>query len=216
MHLSCISNDLLYIFSYLRRRFLHAMLKVLFLHGFFASGQCVPANALRDALAEKAVVLSPDLPLHPKEALAMIKQIISDEKPDILVGNSCGSFYAQMVASELGMPALLGNPHFRMTEFLKERIGEHLYKSPRKNGNQHFVIDEALIQEFEELEAIQFETWRPEIRDLIWGIFGEKDTLAHFEPLFLKYYNNSFHFPGGHTPTAEEVKEWYVPLVVKG
>ena len=192
------------------------MLKVLFLHGFFASGQCVPANVLRRALAEKAVVLSPDLPLHPKEALAMIKKLIADEKPDILVGNSCGSFYAQMVASELGMPALLGNPHFRMTEFLKERIGEHLYKAPRKNGNQHFVIDEALIQEFEELEAIQFETWRPEIRDLIWGIFGEKDTLAHFEPLFLKYYNNSFHFPGGHTPTAEEVERWYVPLVVRG
>ena len=58
MHLSCISNDLLYIFSYLRRRFLHAMLKVLFLHGFFASGQCVPANALRSALAGKAVVAS--------------------------------------------------------------------------------------------------------------------------------------------------------------
>lgn len=96
------------------------MLKVLFLHGFFASGQCVPAKALRSALAGKAEVLTPDLPLHPKEALAMIKQIITDEKPDILVGNSCGAFYAQMVASELGIPALLGNPHFQMTEFLKE------------------------------------------------------------------------------------------------
>jgi len=140
------------------------MRKVLFLHGFFASGQCVPANALRSALAGKAEVLTPDLPLHPKEALAMIKQIITDEKPDILVGNSCGAFYAQMVASELGIPALLGNPHFQMTEFLKERIGEHQYKAPRKNGNQNFVIDEALIQEFKELEAIQFDAWRPEIR----------------------------------------------------
>ena len=191
------------------------MRKVLFLHGFFASGQCVPANALRSALAGKAEVLTPDLPLHPKEALAMIKQIITDEKPDILVGNSCGAFYAQMVASELGIPALLGNPHFQMTEFLKERIGEHQYKAPRKNGNQIFVIDEALIQEFKELEAIQFDAWRPEIRDLIWGIFGERDTLAHFEQLFLKYYSHSFHFPGGHTPTAEEVKEWYVPKVME-
>jgi len=175
----------------------------------------VPANALRSALAGKAEVLTPDLPLHPKEALAMIKQIITDEKPDILVGNSCGAFYAQMVASELGIPALLGNPHFQMTEFLKERIGEHQYKAPRKNGNQNFVIDEALIQEFKELEAIQFDAWRPEIRDLIWGIFGERDTLAHFEQLFLKYYSHSFHFPGGHTPTAEEVERWYVPKVME-
>ena len=27
--------------------------------------------------------------------------------------------------------------------------------------------------------------------------------------------NNSFHFPGGHTPTEQEVKTWYVPLAKK-
>jgi hypothetical protein len=46
-------------------------------------------------------------------------------------------------------------------------------------------------------------------------LFGEQDTLAHFEPLFLEHYNHSFHFPGGHTPTEEEVRTWYVPLVEK-
>lgn len=49
----------------------------------------------------------------------------------------------------------------------------------------------------------------------IWGIFGEQDTLAHYKTQFLEYYNNAFDFPGGHTPTAEEVKTWYVPLVEK-
>ena len=191
------------------------MQKVLFLHGFFASGQCVPANALRDALDGKAVVLTPDLPLHPKEALAMIKKLIADEKPDILVGNSCGSFYAQMVASELGMPALLGNPHFQMTEFLKERIGEHQYKSPRKNGKQDFIIDSQLIAEFAKMEAHQFDNYHPDYKERIWGIFGEQDTLAHFEPLFLQYYSHTYHFPGGHTPTAEEVHQYYVPLIEK-
>jgi hypothetical protein len=43
-------------------------------------------------------------------------------------------------------------------------------------------------------------------------LFGEQDTLAHFEPLFLQHYTHSFHFPGNHTPTAEEVQKWYVPL----
>ena len=40
--------------------------KILFLHGFFASGSCI---ALRQAFVGKAEVLTPDLPLHPKEAL---------------------------------------------------------------------------------------------------------------------------------------------------
>ena len=150
--------------------------------------------------------------MHPKEAIGFIRELIDSEKPDLLIGNSCGSFYAQMVAPVVGIPALLGNPHFQMTEFLKQRIGEHQYKSPRKDGNQHFIIDEALKEEFAGLESIQFNNCNPDGRDRIWGLFGEKDTLAHFEPMFLEHYNNSFHFPGGHTPTSEEVHTWYVPL----
>ncbi|MBR5062418.1 MAG: hypothetical protein IKX24_09810 [Prevotella sp.] len=189
------------------------MKKILFLHGFFASGQCVPA--LREAFAEKAQVLTPDLPLQPREAMNLIKNICEREKPDLLVGNSCGSFYAQMMAPIVGVPALLGNPHFQMTEFLKQRIGEQEYKSPRQNGNQKFVIDDALIQEFAELEATQFNHCHPDYKDRIWGLFGEQDTLAHFEPFFLEHYSHSFHFPGGHTPTPDEVRCWYVPLIEK-
>lgn len=188
------------------------MKKILFLHGFFASGQCVPAMALRDAFYERAEVLSPDLPIHPKEAMDFIRGLIDSEAPTLLVGNSCGAFYAQMLAPIAGVPALLGNPHFKMTEFLKHRIGEHEYKAPRRDGNQKFVIDEALISEFAEVEAIQFDHISPESKDRVWGLFGEQDTLAHFEPLFLTHYNHSFHFPGAHTPTAEEVRRWYVPL----
>ena len=191
------------------------MKKILFLHGFYASGQCVPALALRDSFWGRAEVLTPDLPMHPKEAIGFIRELIDCEKPDLLVGNSCGSFYAQMVASTMGIPALLGNPHFRMTEFLKQRIGNHQYKSPRKDGKQDFTINEALIEEFAELEAIQFNDCNPCYKDRIWGVFGEQDTLAHFEPLFLEHYSHSFHFPGGHTPTAEEVRTWYLPLAEK-
>ena len=189
------------------------MKKILFLHGFYASGQCVPAVALREAFEDRAVVLTPDLPLHPKEALALIRDLCNCEKPDVIVGNSCGSFYAQMIAPVIGVPALLGNPHFKMTEFLNPRIGAQRYKSPRANGNQDFIIDEALINEFAELENQQFQYCTPQSKDRIWGLFGEQDTLAHFEPLFLEHYTHSYHFPGGHTPTAQEVKTWYVPLI---
>ena len=188
------------------------MKEILFLHGFYASGQCVPAVALREAFAGRADVLTPDLPMHPQDALCFIRELIDREKPDLLIGNSCGSFYAQMIAPVAGIPALLGNPHFQMSEFLKQRIGQHEYKSPRKDGKQSFVIDEALVNEFASLEVTQFDNCNPQFRDRVLGLFGEQDSLAHFEPLFLEHYNRSFHFPGGHTPTADEVCTWYVPL----
>ena len=140
------------------------MKKILFLHGFFATGSCPMAKALKEAFEGTAVVLTPDLPLHPKEALKEIRSIIDREQPDLLLGNSCGSFLAQMLAPVVGIPALLGNPYFMMTEFLKERIGEHEYKAPRRDGNQRLVIDEALIEEFAELEAVQFDHCNPYYR----------------------------------------------------
>ena len=195
------------------------MKKILFLHGFFASGRCVPAVALREAFKDEAEVLTPDLPMHPSEAVAFIGELIERENPDVLVGSSCGSFYAQMLARTYGLPALLGNPYFMMTEFLKPRIGAHQYKSPRADGKQDFVIDHQLIAEFAEMEAHQFldepsgDVSTLEGGSRIWGLFGDNDTLAHFEPLFLEHYDTSFHFPGAHTPTAEEVQKYYVPLL---
>ena len=189
--------------------------RILFLHGFYASGSCVPALALREAFDGRATVLTPDLPLHPADAVRLIRDICDKEKPDVLVGNSCGSFYAQMIAPVIGVPALLGNPHFKMTEFLKQRIGNHQYKSSRADGKQDFTIDDELIAEFAEMEEHQFDNCNPDFKDKVWGIFGEQDTLAHFEPLFLEHYIHAYHFPGGHTPTAEEVHKYYVPLIEK-
>lgn len=191
------------------------MKKILFLHGFFASGRCVPAKTIKEAFQDKVKVLTPDLPVNPYKALELIRGIIDKENPDLLVGNSCGAFYAQMLAPIVGVPALLGNPHFRMTEFLEERKGVQQFKSSRKDGVQEFVIDDEMIEEFRRLEAEQFDFTSLYWKDKVWGLFGEQDQIAHFEPEFMKYYNICYRFPGGHTPTEEETRTWYVPLIEK-
>ena len=186
--------------------------KILFLHGFFASGACAPAIALKEYFDGKATVLAPDLPPHPQQALDLIQRVCDQEQPDILVGNSNGSFLAQIAASKNNIPALLGNPHLEMTSFLIERIGTHEYKTSRADGNQQLVIDRTLIDEFAELQRHQWDYCNETNRENIWGLFGENDRVAHFEPLFLEHYKYSYHFPGGHAPTPEEVREYYAPL----
>ena len=105
----------------------------------------------------------------------------------------------------MAIPALLGNPHFEMTKFLQVQMGAHRYISPHRDGKQDFVIDQSLVEAFGALESNQFAHCQPAFRDKIWGLFGEQDTLAHYEPLFLQHYNHSFHFPGGHTPTVQSI-----------
>lgn len=189
------------------------MRKIIFLHGFFSAGDCGIARTLKEELVGVAEVFAPDLSIHPRESLSLIRSLCDELQPDLLVGNSCGSFYAQQIASAVGFPALLGNPYFRMSEFLAERIGAHSFKAPRKDGVQDFVIDESLVREFAEVEAHQFDSYNPDYKDRIWGLFGDNDPIAHFKPLFEKYYSTAFSFPGQHTPTDEEVREYYVPLI---
>ena len=55
------------------------MKKILFLHGFFATGSWPMARALKEAFEGTAVVLTPDLPLHPKgSSLEIGKRILVD------------------------------------------------------------------------------------------------------------------------------------------
>lgn len=186
--------------------------KIIFLHGFFASGACAPARVLKQYFAGKADLLAPDLPAHPREAIALLQRLCDEERPDLLVGNSNGSFLGQIVASANGLPALLGNPHLEMTEFLTARIGLHEYKTPRADGNQQLRIDQPLIDEFADLQLHQWDLCRAENRDRVWGLFGEQDQVAHYEPLFREHYTQIYHFPGGHAPTDEEVLTYYAPL----
>lgn len=189
------------------------MKKAIFLHGFYASGSCPMAVALKDALKGEVEVLTPDLPLYPKDALAFVRELCAQVHPDMLIGNSNGAFLAQMLATELQIPALLGNPHLKMSEFVRARIGENRYKSLRMDGKQDFVIESSLADVFAELERHQWDNWNPSMRILCVGLFGAKDTLAHFETDFSEHYDNAYHFPGSHTPTEDEVRDWYVPRV---
>ena len=89
------------------------MKKILFLHGFFATGSCPMARALKEAFEGTAVVLAPPTSLcTPKEALKEIRSIIDQEQPDLLPGQQLRLFPRPDAGSVVGIPALLGNPYF--------------------------------------------------------------------------------------------------------
>lgn len=191
------------------------MKKILFLHGFTSSGSCEIASTLKAELDGVAEIIAPDLPLHPYEAMDMLQDICEGERFDLIVGSSCGAFYGQQLVRLTGVPAILVSPFFRMTEFLKPRIGWHEYKSLRADGHQQFEITGELIGEFAEMETEQFDCYDEFNRDRVWGMFGSKDTIAHFRNVFEKYYTVAIDFDGPHTMTAENVRNCLVPAINK-
>lgn len=186
--------------------------RILFLHGFTSSGSCAIVEALKKHTRSIANVTAPDLPLHPYETMAMLKELCSSIEFDLIIGSSCGAFYGQQLVRLTGVPAILINPFFRMTEFLDSRIGTHNYKSIRKDGVNTFEITPGLIDEFRNMESEQFKTYDEFNRERVWGLFGEEDNLAHFREMFEVYYSTVIEFKGGHTMTPRDVKKSLVPV----
>ena len=187
-------------------------MKILFLHGFTSSGQCEIAQTLRAELEGMAEVIAPDLPLFPEEAVTLVGKLCQEHRPQIIVGSSCGAFYAQMYACPQ-RKVILVNPFFRMSEFLAPRIGLRQYKSPRADGKLEFEITPNLIEHFKAIEERQFVSYTPENKPFVYGLFGKQDTLAHFRSIYDSLYTNAYEFDGGHTMTAENVRRDLVPFI---
>lgn len=173
---------------------------VLFLHGFFSSGNCDFGKALKNCLTDElrsyddmyatdeVDVLSPDLPLDPNSALEFIRKKVEENNIDVIVGNNSGAMFAQIIASEYKLPCLVGSPLYKMSRFLEERKGTHQYKTEREDVHQTLVIDDNLIDAYAKVEANNLVpkdkagNSAPEAvvtcKPFVWGIFGENDKLA--------------------------------------
>ena len=159
-----------------------------------------------------AEVIAPDLPLYPEDAVTFVGKLCQEHRPQVIVGSSCGAFYAQMYASPM-RKIILVNPFFRMSEFLEPRIGLRQYKSPRLDGKQEFEITPDLIEHFKAIEERQFVSYTPENKPYVYGLFGKQDTLAHFRSMYDSLYTNASEFEGGHTMNADNVRRDLVPLI---
>lgn len=61
------------------------MKKILFLHGFTSSWACEIARILRTEMEGTAKVVAPDIPLHPYNAMDMLRDLCDSERFDLIV-----------------------------------------------------------------------------------------------------------------------------------
>jgi predicted esterase YcpF (UPF0227 family) len=186
--------------------------KLLYVHGFGSSGSSGTVMTLRHYLTEWRVV-APDLPVDPFEALELLRRMVDEEQPDIVVGTSMGGMYAQQL---WGVPRIVVNPSFEMSRsLLFGKMGKNKYMSKRKDGATEFRIDKAVVERFKEMEKHQFDGITDDEKQLVVGIFGDKDPVVHFQPLMARLYGEERcrWFAGEHRLNDTVVKKVLIPLI---
>jgi predicted esterase YcpF (UPF0227 family) len=130
---------------------------ILYIHGFNSSASSFKARSIQARLAElgrESEFHSPDLPHRPREAIALLENVIAGRKP-CLIGSSLGGFYATWLAEKHALRAVLVNPAVRPHELLSGYVGRQ--KNLYTGGEYDFTLEHV-----EELRGFEVERITPE------------------------------------------------------
>ena len=184
---------------------------VLYCHGFASSGQSGTVSRLREVMPG-ARVIAPDLPVHPEEAISLLRAVCDSERPDLIIGTSMGGMYAEQL---YGYDRILVNPAFEMGETMKTHgmTGTQQFQNPRQDGIQEFYVDKALVKEYKDRSEHRFEGVTDEERRRVFGLFGDQDTTVDTYGLFHAVYPQAIHFHGEHRMNDQSFMHSVVPVI---
>ena len=192
--------------------------RLLYLHGFASSGASGTVDLLRHEYwgrrkTDKVIVLAPDIPVDPAQALPMLRALVAEEQPALIVGTSMGAMYAQQLR---GYERICVNPSFGMSKlYSRLNVGRHKWLSPRQDGATTFQITKEIIAHFAEMEAHQFDGLDEVDQLFCHALFGDADEFAvEARPIFERHYpGRSQVFEGGHRMNAELVHKVLFPFI---
>ena len=184
---------------------------VLFVHGFASSGRSGTARSLRILLPE-AEVIAPDLPVGPHEALALLRSIVEQRRPDLIIGTSMGGMYAEQL---YGIDRILVNPAFQLADTILKNngLGRKEFHNPREDGQKDFLVTKGLLEEFREVSSHCFYGAFGEELTRVFALFGSRDTLVFTHDLTRAYYPQCIGYDGEHSLNDSALLHSVLPVV---
>lgn len=192
--------------------------KIMYNHGFGSAASSGTVKLIQQTFPNTTVIAY-DIPLHPADGIALLRQKAAEEKPDLIIGTSMGGMYTEML---YGFDRICVNPAFEMAQTMKEHglTGKQLWQNPRQDGETEFLVTKALEKEYKEMTEQCFtaiEAMPPEEKEKeqqrVWGLFGDEDNLVHTWDIFRAHYPQAAHFHGAHRMDDKSFLNGVVPVI---
>ena len=185
--------------------------RIMYVHGFGSSAQSGTVNRIRSTFPQAEVVAF-DLPIHPEEAMNLLREKTNELQPNLIIGTSMGGMYAEML---YGFDRILINPAFQIADTMHEHglTGKQQFFAPREDGVQEFYVDKALVKEYKLVSEQCFAQVNEEEQQRVFGLFGDRDPLVHTYDLFLQHYTQAIRFHGEHRMDDHSFLNGVVPVI---
>lgn len=193
-------------------------MNILYLHGFASSGNSGTAKEIQECLPN-CKVISPDLPIHPSEVLALIHKVIDEQEIDLVIGTSMGGYFAAQISDTM---KILVNPSFHVSRMMKLRLGDNYemtipYFKQREDGATEFVLNKEITNWYlvleRNIEKCAHFSNKSKMETL--GVFGSDDDVVDCREEYLSMYDNIRFFNGGHRLNKEAVEEVIIPSILQ-
>ncbi len=191
---------------------------IMYNHGFGSAASSGTVKLIQQTFPN-ARVLAFDIPLHPEEGFAFLRDKVAEVKPDLIIGTSMGGMYTEML---YGVDRICVNPAFEMGQTMKDHgmTGNQTWQNPRQDGETDFIVTKALVKEYREmtercfagLEAME-PAQKAEEQRRVWGLFGDEDPVVHTFDLYRSHYPQAAHFHGEHRMDDRSFMNGVVPVV---
>lgn len=184
---------------------------ILYVHGFASSGQNGTVKTLR-LLLPQAEVVAPDLPVEPAEAMALLRSIVEERKPDLIISTSMGAMYAEML---YGVDRILVNPAFQLADTILKNngLGRREFHNPRQDGQKDFLVTKGLLESFREVSSRCFAAVDEDEKSRVFALFGLHDTLVHTHDMTREHYPQCIMFDGEHYLNDAALLHSVLPVV---
>ncbi|NPD91944.1 esterase [Prevotella sp. PMUR] len=185
--------------------------KILYVHGFGSSGQSGTVTRIRELLPGTEVI-APDLPIIPREAMALLRDTCDEQCPDLIIGTSMGGMYTEMLR---GFDRILINPAFRIGETILKRnmLGKITFFNPRKDGAKDFIMTKHLQEQYLEMCGQCFSGITDDEQDRVFGLFGTDDPVVDTYGIFSQNYKNALRFHGEHRMNDTVLMHSVMPVI---
>lgn len=185
--------------------------KIIYVHGFMSAGSTHTAQILRDYMPQ-ATVIAPDLPIHPEEAMELLRNLVKTENPDLIIGTSMGGMYTEML---YGVDRICVNPAFQMGSTITESnmMGKQVYQNERQDGEKEVIVTKALVKEYKEMTEQCFAQVTEDEQLKVFGLFGDEDPIVHTFDLFSEHYTQAIHFHGEHRLIEKAIFHYLMPVI---
>ena len=185
--------------------------KIMYVHGFASAASSGTVKRMR-VIFPNTKIISYDLPIHPQEAMDLLKKVCEEEKPDLIIGTSMGGMYTEQL---YGFDRICVNPAFQMGETMREHnmMGKQVFQNPREDGVQEFIVTKALVKEYQEITEQNFSNVTPDEQQRVFGLFGDRDEIVNTFGLFSTHYPQALHFHGEHRMDDSSFLHGVVPVI---